>query len=595
MNEKKIKYFILIPFILFHTLYHFWNFNDIDFIFLTFLKLNQISFTELLDEALGPESESPASQSTPPLKKRATEQVITAKLAVVLDKCKISKREAVHLLIATAEALGVDTSALVINATCIHEARRKLRQERYEAIKKLAPGLFSDLPSTVHFDGKLLPEYLRRETTDRLAVIITCGEIQQLLGVPKLTSGSGAHQAQAVFDILTDWSLLDNIEALCCDSTSSNTGKRNGACALFETLIDKELLWLICRRHVYELVLRCVFEVKFGKTTGPDVPLFREFEKCWSSIDKTKYDSFVNESLQDVRERILNFCTENLKRDLIRCDYKEFLELVIIFLGGKSPGDVIFHPPGAIHHARWMAKAIYNLKIFIFRKQFLLNRKDVEEKCRDVCIFIVRVYTEAWFLTPFAAQAPMQDLNFLKCLNDYKRIDQSVSDSAVKKFRNHLWYLTPELTALAFFDANISDEDKLKMCEALKSNSSAYIYEKRILANDQNVSNLINASICDFICKDSCKFFERFRINTSFLTKDPSKWKKERSYIHGLEVVRNLKVVNDVAERGVKLMTEFNNLLTKDPNQIRYLLPVLNDYRSLFPDSKKSTLTKPYV
>lgn len=524
---------------------------------------------------------------------------MTAKLATVLDKCHSSKREAMHLLMAAAEAFGIDPRNFVINPTSLHNARKKFREERFQAIKKMAPNLFSDSPSTIHWDGKILPEFLRKESADRLAIIITCGELEQLLGVPKLSSGTGEHQAQAVFDCLIDWCLLNNIEALCCDSTSSNTGRKKGACVLLERFVGKELLYFICRHHIYEIVPKSIFEIKFGKSTGPDVTQFKEFEIFWKSIDKTNYepginDSFVNKSLYDVKEEILKFSIEYLEKDLIRNDYREFLELVIIFLGGKSSNDIKFHPPGAIHHARWMAKAIYCLKIYIFRKQYLSNNREDELKYRDVCIFIIRAYTRAWFCSPFAAQAPNQDLNFLKCLHEYKCIDQSISDCAVKKFINHLWYLTPEMTALAFFDANIPVEEKLKMCEALKSSSSTFVYDKRILTNERNVKDLVNSSICDFICKDTYKFFERFKINQNFLGKHPSKWPKDRDFIHGLKIVKSLRVVNDTAERGVKLMSEFNNLLTKDSQQSQYLLPVINDYRSLFPDNKRDTLMKPY-
>ncbi|XP_032457926.1 uncharacterized protein LOC116417301 [Nasonia vitripennis] len=241
-----------------------------------------------------------------------------------------------------------------------------------------------------------------------------------------------------------------------------------------------------------------------------------------------------------------------------------------------------------------MAKAIYCLKIFIFRKQYLLDKKDVEVKCRDVCIFIVRVYVQAWFCTPFAAQAPNQDLKFLKCLYEYRRIDESISDCAVRKCMNHLWYLTPQLTALAFFDFTISNEEKLKMCEALQSNSSAFVYGKQILVNEKNLDKIVNSSISDFICKDTYETFRRLKIDTTFLEKNPSKWAKDRNYTNGLEVVKNLRVVNDTAEREVKLITEFNNLLTKDEKQLQYLLPVIKDYRSLFSDSKKETLMRPY-
>ena len=74
---------------------------------------------------------------------------------------------------------------------------------------------------------------------------------------------------------------------------------------------------------------------------------------------------------------------------------------------------------------------------------------------------------------------------------------------------NHLWYLTPQLAALAFFDLTISKEEKLKMCEALQSNSSAFVYGKRILVNKKNLNKIVNSNISDFICKDSYEFFKR--------------------------------------------------------------------------------------
>lgn len=125
---------------------------------------------------------------------------------------------------------------------------------------------------------------------------------------------------------------------------------------------------------MYELVLRCVFEAKFGKTTGPDVQIFKKFEDFWKTVDQKSYeiginDSYVNESLQNSKDSILNFCFKHLKKDQIRRDYQEFLELVIIFLGGKLSKDILFRPPGPVHHARWMAKAIYSLKIYLFRNE----------------------------------------------------------------------------------------------------------------------------------------------------------------------------------------------------------------------------------
>ena len=55
----------------------------------------------------------------------------------------------------------------------------------------------------------------------------------------------------------------------------------------------------------------------------------------------------------------------------------------------------------------------------------------------------------------------------------------------------------------------------------------------------------------------------------------------------------SLKVVNDVAERGVKLITDFNNLFTKDEEQKQYILQVVHKCQMLYPDVSKNTLSKP--
>ncbi|XP_050538877.1 uncharacterized protein LOC126904162 [Daktulosphaira vitifoliae] len=46
---------------------------------------------------------------------RGSIDFITSKLAAALDKCKISDRDAVHILISTEEALGGDVEKLIIN------------------------------------------------------------------------------------------------------------------------------------------------------------------------------------------------------------------------------------------------------------------------------------------------------------------------------------------------------------------------------------------------------------------------------------------------------------------------------------------------
>ena len=154
---------------------------------------------------------------------------------------------------------------------------------------------------------------------------------------------------------------------------------------------------------------------------------------------------------------------QNVKQP--REDYRKFLELVIIFLGGTPPRGISFRGPEAFHHARWMAKAIYCLKMYLFRGEFTLTK---EEKIgiRDICIFLAKLYLKVWIQAPMTAIAPRLDLEFFKNLNAYRQVEKK-SRIAIRKLCNHLWYLASETAALAFFDDELGCDTKKRMVEAL--------------------------------------------------------------------------------------------------------------------------------
>lgn len=56
----------------------------------------------------------------------------------------------------------------------------------------------------------------------------------QLLGAPKLHSGTGRTQVNAVIDVLKSWDIVDKVYAMCFDTTSSNTGSYSGASVTIE-------------------------------------------------------------------------------------------------------------------------------------------------------------------------------------------------------------------------------------------------------------------------------------------------------------------------------------------------------------------------
>lgn len=313
-------------------------------------------------------------------------------------------------------------------------------------------------------------------------------------------------------------------------------------------------------------------------------------------MDTTSYktardDPKLNLSDIDIGDTILLFCANQLTIQHSRPDYAEFLKLVIIFLGGIPPSGISFRAPGAYHHARWMAKAIYCLKIYMFRDKFHLTAREING-IRDICQFVVRLYVNVWFLAPVAAAAPNLDLKFLLDLHSYSRIDKDISNVTVKKMCGHLWYLSEEAVGLAFFDKSVPLNIKEKMVQAINGtdpNKDDYCHYRNVI-QPKDVRSVAGKTLDHFVSTKTISFFKRFNISTDFLQFEPSIWLQCQDYIAGLEIVNKIVVVNDVSERKVKLMEEFNTILTNDEDQKQFLLLTVEEYHKKYPTFNKNSL-----
>lgn len=171
--------------------------------------------------------------------------------------------------------------------------------------------------------------------------------------------------------------------------------------------------------------------------------------------------------------------------------------------------------------------------------------------------------------------------------------DEAISDGILEKMSGHMWYLSEDLILMALFDPNVSIEEKRKMVDNLRHRLP--VDENRIKVN-VNLQVLrrtyLTKNISDFVSTKSLQFSDRFCIETEFLDFDPSTWTIRDDYNEGYDFCRNLLVVNDIAERGVKLITDFNQILSDGEEDKQYLLQVVTDYRRKYPDANKSTLMK---
>ena len=105
-------------------------------------------------------------------------------------------------------------------------------------------------------------------------------------------------------------------------------------------------------------------------------------------------DSFTATAVSDVKDEVLAFANNQLLAVQLRDDYKELLEITILFLGGTPSRGFHFMAPAGMHRARWMATAIYAIKLWMFYGQFPLTKKE-DSGLRDAATFVV--YLKAWY------------------------------------------------------------------------------------------------------------------------------------------------------------------------------------------------------
>lgn len=72
----------------------------------------------------------------------------------------------------------------------------------------------------------------------------------------------------------------------------------------------------------------------------------------------------------------------------------------------------------------------------------------------------------------------------------------------------------------------------------------------------------------------------------------PRTWPENESYKEGLKIVNSLKVTNDAEEQGIKLIQDFNNILSKDEEQKQFILQVASECRKLYPDASNYLTTE---
>ena len=166
------------------------------------------------------------------------------------------------------------------------------------------------------------------------------------------------------------------------------------------------------------------------------------------------------------QQKMINFLRGVIDNSIhTREDYLELLQLSLVYLGGWNGDLPQFRVPGAYHQARWMAKAIYILKISLFMQQLELSRVE-KRRVKRLARFVSLIYVRFWHEAAIPNYAPRNDLEFLSTLQMFG--DRELGSTAEKALRRHLWYLSEHGAALAFFDERLAPDQRTAMIRNLR-------------------------------------------------------------------------------------------------------------------------------
>lgn len=536
------------------------------------------------------------------------------KLVSLSTRMKISPAQQAAFTEVLIEEAGGDPSRIATSYATADKARRIVGQTIASSSKEMwvPPKLAS-----LHWDSKIMSSLTyQNDLEERLSISVGNANETKLLGVPSYKPGTDRRSGQIISELtvnlLHSWHCADSIVNMVFDTTASNTGHLSAACITIQKDLQRALLWSACRHHVGEVILTHVFnDLHIEASRSPEITLFSRFrakfdlfphtcssDQPLSILDISQFGEPETQLLEDLRADALK--TLRSQADIKRDDYLEFIELCMVFLGAQK--SLTFKRPGAIHKARWMAKLLYSIKIALLENHIIqlpqgtVTTKHQLPKIRDFVLFATIIYSSWWITCDNAADAPWNDLNLYKHLLAYDAVNSAVSQSAIRALKRHLWYLTEEMVPLALFSEKVPMDEK----QALADKLLAVKPEEEVITpcnrfgtgygKPQFPENITQStSLAELAGSNSWFTLRILQIDHEFLADKVENWPLCAAYQSSIVSVGAINVINDTAERGVKLSSDFLGA-ARSERHYQNILQVVEQDRKNMPNLRKRKL-----
>lgn len=174
---------------------------------------------------------------------------------------------------------------------------------------------------------------------------------------------------------------LNDLEAIGCDGTNTNTGVKKGIIRRFELELNRPLQWIICLLHINELPLRHLIIELDGKASGPEMftgPVGSQLKIC----ERLPIVNFKKVDVPDFNVGI--------DKNVLSTDQKYLLDISSAIIEGNCPIELASRNPGNLNLSRWLTTANRILRLYVSTRQPCSTLKVLVE-------FILKVYAPIWF------------------------------------------------------------------------------------------------------------------------------------------------------------------------------------------------------
>lgn len=357
----------------------------------------------------------------------------------VLDQANISSRYGALL----ATALLRD-----LNMPNIIRKRHKIDNERYNSRKvSVNSNKCIEVLEGISFDGKREKCLEQIEVNGKLRNINTIKEHITVVKEPNSifigyfspNNGKGTTLANGIIDFLNEQTIsINQLVAVNCDGTRTNTGKNNGALCKLEEHLQRPLQWLVCLFHFNELPFTALLKALLGNASGPqNWPgiIGKTLPICETIPVSSIYISKYIKLLFDFYKVVQNFeaikmgeMPENINDWEIRDDQKYLYDMVKAVDSGHCNEHLSSIKPGRLNLSRWLTTASRILRLYV-------TQTEASKELKTLTFFIMKIYAPFWFLiknNPYAIHGSRYIFKYIEWTRELPNEIQVVIESSIQ-------------------------------------------------------------------------------------------------------------------------------------------------------------------